>query len=92
LPQDMWLRFARTGELRGRGFGLAGSVIVEPSPLDHPDSIGELWWGGVAGTQWWIAPKANAAGLIMTQRQMAFFHPFALELKRLLYEATSSMS
>jgi hypothetical protein len=53
---------------------------------DHADSIGELYWGGVAGTQWWISPKANVAGLMMTQRQMAVFHPFVLEFKRLVYE------
>jgi CubicO group peptidase (beta-lactamase class C family) len=90
LTDGVWLRFARTGELRGRGFGLTGSLVVQPSSLDHPNSIGELWWGGVAGTQWWIAPKANIAGLIMTQRQMAFFHPFAPEFKRLVYQAVNS--
>jgi hypothetical protein len=31
--------------------------------------------------------KANVAGLLMTQRQMAFTHPFAVEFKRLAYEA-----
>ena len=41
----------------------------------------------MAGTQWWISPKANVAGLLMTQRQMAFFHPFAFEYERLAYEA-----
>jgi hypothetical protein len=41
----------------------------------------------LAGTQWWISPRANLAGLLMTQRQMAFFHPFAFEFKRLAYEA-----
>jgi hypothetical protein len=60
------------------GFGLAGALILEPRSRDHTDSIGELYWGGVAGTQWWISPKANVAGLMMTQRQMAFFHPFGL--------------
>ena len=31
-------------------------------------------------------PKANVAGLMMTQRQMAVFHPFVFEFKRLVYE------
>jgi CubicO group peptidase (beta-lactamase class C family) len=87
LPAGVWMRFPIVGELRGRGFGLAGGLILEPSPLDHKDSIGELFWGGMAGTQWWISPKANVAGLMMTQRQMAFFHPFAFEFKRLAYDA-----
>jgi CubicO group peptidase (beta-lactamase class C family) len=74
-------------ELRGRGYGLAGAVILESSPGDHKDSTGELFWGGLAGTQWWISPKANVAGLMMTQRQIAFLHPFVFEFKRLAYEA-----
>jgi CubicO group peptidase (beta-lactamase class C family) len=92
LPTGVWIRFPRLGELRGRGFGLAGALILEPSSRDHPDSIGELYWGGVAGTQWWISPKANVAGLMMTQRQMAVFHPFAFEFKRLAYEQVKRKS
>ena len=92
LPDGVWLRFPIVGELRGRGFGLAGAVIVEPSPLDHPDARGELYWGGYAGTQWWISPGTNVAGVMMAQRQMAFFHPFAFEFKRLAYEAAKRKS
>jgi hypothetical protein len=51
----------------------------------HPR--GEIFWGGRAGTQWWISPKKNAAGLIMAQREMGFAHPFAVEFKRFAYEA-----
>jgi CubicO group peptidase (beta-lactamase class C family) len=87
LPEGVWIRFANVGELPSRGYGLAGSLIVEPLPFDHKDARGELYWGGVAGTQWWISQKANVAGLMMTQRQMAFAHPFAAEFKRLAYEA-----
>ena len=87
LPDGVWIRFPRVGELRGRGFGLAGGLIVEPSPLDDKDEIGQLFWGGVAGTQWWISPKMNMAIVMMTQRQMAFAHPFALEFRRLTNEA-----
>ncbi len=88
LASGVWIRFANAGELRGRGYGLAGAVIVEPSAaLDHPDARGEWYWGGYAGTQWWISPRANVAGVMMAQRQMAFMHPFAIEFKRLAYEA-----
>jgi CubicO group peptidase (beta-lactamase class C family) len=87
LPDGVWMRFPMTGELAGKGYGLAGALTLQPSPFDHGNSTGEFWWGGVAGTQWWISPKAGVAGLLMTQRQMAFFHPFAIEFKRLAYEA-----
>jgi CubicO group peptidase (beta-lactamase class C family) len=86
LAGGVWMRFAMMGELPGKAYGLAGGLIVQPSPLDHADSAGELYWGGVAGTQWWISPKKNMAGVMMTQRQMAFIHPFVFEFKRLAYE------
>ena len=87
LADGVWMRFPIVGELRGKGYGLAGGLILQPSPIDHNDASGEIFWGGIAGTQWWISPKANVAGLLMTQRQMSFFHPFAFEFKRLAYEA-----
>ena len=89
LAEAKWIRFAMIGEMPGRTYGLAGGLISNPSPLDHQNSAGELYWGGVAGTQWWISPKADVAGVMMTQREMAFVHPFAFEFKRLAYEAVS---
>ena len=87
LADGVSLRFAMMGELKGKAHGLAGGLILQPSPIDHPDSQGEIYWGGVAGTQWWISPKRNMAGVMMAQRQMAFIHPFTFEFKRLAYEA-----
>jgi CubicO group peptidase (beta-lactamase class C family) len=88
LPDGQWIRFAMMGELPGKAHTLAGGLIVKPTaPIDHPDSAGEFYWGGVAGTQWWISPKHNMAGIMMAQRQMAFVHPFSFEFKRLAYDA-----
>ncbi len=87
LPEGVWIRFASFGEIRGMGHGLAGALILEPSAFDHQDARGELFWGGRAGTQWWISPRKNTAGLIMAQRDEGFTHPFAVEFKRLAYEA-----
>jgi CubicO group peptidase (beta-lactamase class C family) len=87
LTDGVWLRFAMMGELKGKAYGLGGGLILQPSPIDHPDSQGEIYWGGMAGTQWWISPKRNMAGVMMAQRQMAFVHPFSFEFKRLAYEA-----
>lgn len=92
LPGGLSVRFPGVGELHGRGFGLAGALILAPARRDHENSIGELYWGGVAGTQWWISPRANVAGLMMTQRQLSFLHPFAFEFKRLAYEAVKHKS
>jgi len=84
------VRFAALGELQGKGCGLAGALILEPSAFDHQDARGELFWGGRAGTQWWISPEKNTAGLIMAQREMG--HPFVVEFKRLAYEAVKRKS
>jgi CubicO group peptidase (beta-lactamase class C family) len=93
LPKGVWIRFLTLGELVGRGFGLAGGLIVEPSPtLDNEDERGQLFWGGVAGTQWWISPKMNMSVIMMTQRQLAFSHPFSLEFRRLANEAVKRKS
>jgi CubicO group peptidase (beta-lactamase class C family) len=89
LPTGVWVRFPQSGEIQGRGHGLAGSVILVPSEVDPKDSTGELQWGGIAGTHWWISPKVNLAGLLMMQREMAFVHPFRFEFKRLTYEAVT---
>ena len=86
LPEGQWIRFAMMGEQPGKAYGLAGGLILQPSAFDHPDASGEFYWGGVAGTQWWISPKKNMAGVMMAQRQMAFVHPFSFEFKRLAYE------
>lgn len=87
LPEGMCIRFPGQGEITGKGFGLAGSVTRTPSSIDPAGSTGEFQWGGIAGTHWWISPKANLAGLLMTQRQMAFWHPYSFEFKQLVYQA-----
>jgi CubicO group peptidase (beta-lactamase class C family) len=90
LPEGVWIRFPGFGELHGKGYGLAGALILQPSAFEHPDARGELFWGGRAGTQWWISPKKNTAGLIMAQREAG--HPFVVEFKRLAYEAVRRKS
>ena len=87
LPQGQSIRFATLGPIPGKGFGLGGAVTYAPLPLDPPNSNGEFQWGGVAGTHWWICAQANTAGVLMAQREMAFWNPFFFEFKRLAYEA-----
>ena len=87
LPDGVCIRFPGQGEIKGKGFGLAGAVTLTPSSIDPEGSTGEFQWGGIAGTHWWISPKANLAGLLMTQRQMAFWHPYSFEFKQLVYRA-----
>jgi CubicO group peptidase (beta-lactamase class C family) len=87
LPEGQFIRFARTGTQVGRGFGLGGAVTLAPGPFDPAGSTGEFQWGGIAGTHWWISPRANLAGVVMTQRQMGFWNPFFFEFKQHVYRA-----
>jgi CubicO group peptidase (beta-lactamase class C family) len=90
LASGQTIRFATRGPVPGRGFGLGGAVIFQPTSIDPPASRGEFSWGGAAGTQWWIWPEANMAGVLMAQREMAFFHPFFFEFRRLAHEAAGA--
>jgi CubicO group peptidase (beta-lactamase class C family) len=90
LPQGQTIRFARLGPIPGRGFGLGGSVTFAPQPFDPPNAKGEFQWGGVAGTHWWICREANTAGVLMAQREMAFWNPFFGEFKRVAFEAVGA--
>ncbi|MDB5757215.1 MAG: penicillin-binding protein [Burkholderia sp.] len=86
LADGVTLRFA-SGSLAGKVHGLLGAITVAPSPLEPAGSAGETQWGGIAGTHWWIAPQAGLAAVLMTQRQMAFWHPYAFDFKRQVYLA-----
>ena len=82
LAPGVRVRFPGVSPTPGKGFGLAGAVTLQPSPEDLPQSRGDVEWGGIAGTHWWISPANDLAGIVMAQRQWAFWHPFALLLKR----------
>jgi CubicO group peptidase (beta-lactamase class C family) len=88
LPEGVHIRFPGLGEIKGKGFGLGGAVTLAPSSLDPAASVGEFQWGGIAGTHWWISPRTGLSGLLVAQRQMAFWHPFSFEFKQLAYRAT----
>ncbi|MFN7287950.1 MAG: serine hydrolase, partial [Burkholderiales bacterium] len=87
LPEGTFIRFPTVGEAKGKAFGLGGAVTLTCSSIDPPGSEGEFQWGGIAGTHWWINPRKRLAGLVMTQRQMAFWHPFSFAMKRAVYAA-----
>ncbi len=87
LPSGVTVQFPLFGKIAGKGYGVAGALTIERSKVEPPDAVGELEWGGLAGTHWWISPRTGTAAVIMTQRYFGFWHPFAFEFKRLVYGA-----
>ncbi len=87
LPAGWGIAFPGVGDVPGKGFGFGGAVTLRPGENDPQHAEGEFEWGGIAGTHWWISPRHNMAGLLMTQRQMAFWHPYSFEFKQLAYQA-----
>ena len=87
LPAEQCVSFAHTGPLPSLGFGLAGAITRGPSAQQPNTPAGELQWGGLAGTHWWISPATGVAGVLMAQRHFGFWHPFWFEYKQALYAA-----
>ena len=68
------------------GFGLGFALKGKPAEGEPQSAIGEYHWGGMAGTHFWWSPKANIAGICMTQRMPGFWHPFSQAFKRHAYQ------
>lgn len=85
LPEGVYAGFP--GPIPGKGYGLGGAVTLAEAPGDPADSVDEFQWGGMAGTHWWINPRRNIAGVVMAQRDIAFWHPFSFDMKRAAYAA-----
>ena len=50
-------------------------------------AVGELQWGGLAGTHWFISPATGLAGVVMAQRHWGFWNKFWFRYKARVYEA-----
>jgi CubicO group peptidase (beta-lactamase class C family) len=59
----------------GHTFGLGFAVRRETGMGQTPGTPGEFFWGGVAGTYFWVAPKEELYAIIMVQapRQRDYF-------------------
>jgi len=51
----------------GHGFGLGFAVRREVGLAPTPGTPGEFFWGGIAGTAFWIAPKEELIAMMMIQ-------------------------
>jgi len=54
-------------QVQGMGFGVTGSVVVNPALTGLPVSKGAFSWGGAASTHFWIDNKDDLIGIVHTQ-------------------------
>ena len=51
----------------GYGFGLGVAVTLDPGAIGEQGSTGAYYWGGAAGTRFFIDPREELIGIFMTQ-------------------------
>ena len=73
--------------LPGYGFGLGFAVMMDVAQSACLGSVGEYRWGGAASTAFWIDPKEEIIGLLLTQFMPSNHYPVRQEFKSLMYQA-----
>jgi CubicO group peptidase (beta-lactamase class C family) len=53
--------------LPGHGFGLGFSVRLQAGIAHVPGSVGQYFWGGLAGTTFWVDPAEELLAILMIQ-------------------------
>ena len=71
----------------GIGFGLGFSVMLDPARAAVVGSVGEYAWGGAASTMFWVDPREELIGLLLTQLLPSSTYPLRREMKALTYQA-----
>ncbi|MBC7715862.1 MAG: beta-lactamase family protein [Pseudorhodobacter sp.] len=90
VPPERCVQFALGGPMPHMGFGLGGAITRVVAPGQSDLAVGELQWGGLAGTHWWVSPAARCVGVLMTQRHFGFWNPFWFDYKQQVYRALSA--
>ena len=59
----------------GYGFGLGSRVLLNVAESAVPGSVGEFGWAGAAKTYYWVDPREELIGILMSQYMLAFDLP-----------------
>jgi CubicO group peptidase (beta-lactamase class C family) len=73
----------------GYTFGLGFAVRPEPGIVAFPGSQGDYMWAGFAGTYFWIDPKEDLIGILMTQAPGPTRQYYRREIRQLVYQAVT---
>lgn len=71
----------------GVGFGIGGSVILDPAQSRMSGNAGDFSWGGMASTIFWVDPVADLTCVFFTQLTPSSTYPNRPQLKALVHGA-----
>ncbi|RAZ75119.1 serine hydrolase domain-containing protein [Mesorhizobium atlanticum] len=83
LATEVW---AET-QFDGVGFGLLGSVVLDPAKAQISAQVGDYGWGGAAGTFFWVSPADDMVVVLFTQLLPSSAIPVRKELRALVHGA-----
>lgn len=68
LPADLMPMEVMPGmPIGGYGFGLGSRVLLDVARSEMPGSAGEFGWAGAARTYYWVDPREELVGVLVTQ-------------------------
>jgi CubicO group peptidase (beta-lactamase class C family) len=71
----------------GMGFGLGFSVVLDQARTKTAGTTGELAWGGLASTAFWVDPAERVTAQFFTQMIPSSTYPLRSQLRQLTYQA-----
>jgi CubicO group peptidase (beta-lactamase class C family) len=83
MGQKVWSE----ASFEGIGFGLGGSVMLDPARAQTLGSKGDFGWGGMASTVYWVDPAEDMVVIFLTQLMPSSSYPIRKELRALVYSA-----
>ena len=72
----------------GHGFGLGFAVRTQPGMSPFPGSVGNYYWGGAAGTTFWVDPTERLYAVLMIQAPVQREH-YRVLFRDMVYAAVA---
>jgi CubicO group peptidase (beta-lactamase class C family) len=73
--------------VRGVGFGLGVSVVIDPAAVRGLTDVGEYAWGGLASTAFYVNPVEEITAMFFTQLMPSSTYPIRSQLRTLVTQA-----